>query len=174
MTNNDLAGSPAGTPTHAQFASGAAPVLISIAGRCRPNPGPGSYAWIARHPDGAEVEGSGPSLTQTTSIRMAMAAAITALEKLQEPSTAIVQTDSEYLQINMERRVVDWQASGWRTKKGQPVANKDLWERLLAAAAPHEITWVWIGKDADNATSARVGSLADKALANRARLAAAR
>ena len=30
-----------------------------------------------------------------------------------------------------------------RTKK-EPVKNVDLWKRLLAAAAPHTISWFWV------------------------------
>lgn len=165
MTTANPAGHPAGTLTHA-------PILIWVAGRCFPNPGAGSFAWIARDPYGTEAEGSRPSLTQTTNSRTVIAAALNALQALPGPSTATVHTDSEYLQLGAERRAADWQAFGWRNKEGKPVPNSDLWERLMAAAAPHTITWVWVGKRSGDPMMARVGALANKARANRAQLTA--
>jgi ribonuclease HI len=37
-----------------------------------------------------------------------------------------------------------WIKKGWRNSKREPVLNRDLWERLVAAAAPHQVRWLWV------------------------------
>ena len=51
-------------------------------------------------------------------------------------------TDSQYVKQNRDGcRAL---ASQWlRTADRKPVKNQDLWERLVAAAAPHRIAWHW-------------------------------
>jgi ribonuclease HI len=35
-----------------------------------------------------------------------------------------------------------WRANGWLNRRNEPVANRDLWERLLAATRRHpEVRW---------------------------------
>ena len=37
-----------------------------------------------------------------------------------------------------------WLANGWRTADRKAVKNQDLWQRLAAAAAPHQVSWEWV------------------------------
>jgi len=59
-----------------------------------------------------------------------------------------------------------WQANGWRTSDGKAVKNRDLWERLAAAVASHEVRWHWVRGHAGHVENERVDQLArDAALA---------
>jgi ribonuclease HI len=37
-----------------------------------------------------------------------------------------------------------WKRKNWKTADGKPVKNVDLWQRLDAARAPHEVEWRWV------------------------------
>lgn len=88
-------------------------------------------------------ESSGGELS-TTNNRQEMLAAIVALETIRPGRyRVVVHSDSAYL-VNCMRRgwIADWRIRGWRTSAKKDVANRDLWERLEAAAARHpEVAW---------------------------------
>ncbi len=53
-----------------------------------------------------------------------------------------VHSDSAYI-VNCfrERWWERWEKNGWRNSGKQPVANRDLWERLLAETRRHDVVW---------------------------------
>ena len=51
----------------------------------------------------------------------------------------------------------------WRNAAGDPVANMDLWQRLLAAASMHEVEWRWVRGHADDPMNHRADALATAA-----------
>jgi ribonuclease HI len=107
---------------------------------CRGNPGPGGWGVLSEGPVGRE-EHSG-SAQSTTNNRMELAAAIEGLKHLEPGSSVQVFTTSDYLHQGMTRWIAGWQANGWQKKDGQPVANADLWRKLVDAAGAYDITWV--------------------------------
>jgi ribonuclease HI len=136
-------------------------VEIWTDGSCRPNPGPGGWAALLRY-RGHEREISGAE-AESTNNRMELTAACAALEALKRPSRVRLHTDSEYLKKGITEWLPAWQRRGWRTAAGEKVANQELWERLLAAAAPHQIEWRWIKGHAGTAENERVDRLANAA-----------
>ncbi|TLY49059.1 MAG: ribonuclease HI [Gammaproteobacteria bacterium] len=110
-------------------------------GACLGNPGPGGWAALLRY-KGVEKWLSG-SEAETTNNRMEMMAAIATLEALKRPSSVHLTTDSQYVKQGIELWVPRWRANGWRTADKKPVKNQDLWERLVAACAPHRVEWKW-------------------------------
>ena len=138
------------------------PVEIWTDGGCRPNPGPGGWAAILRGAKGEERVVSGTE-TSTTNNRMELTAAIGALDALMRPCRVTVHADSEYLVLGMTVWLPRWQAARWRTSKGKTVENRDLWERLANAAAPHEVDWKWTRGHAGDPMNERVDRLATAA-----------
>ena len=67
-----------------------------------------------------------------------------ALEALTKPVTVHLYTDSTYVRNGITKWVLGWERNGWKTAAKQPVKNVDLWQRLVAAMAVHEITWHWV------------------------------
>ena len=90
-------------------------------------------------------------------------AACAALETLTRPCRVVVHTDSEYVKNGITRWHTGWVRRNWRNAAGDPVANMDLWRRLLAAAAQHEIEWKWVRGHAGNAMNERADQLATAA-----------
>jgi ribonuclease HI len=139
-------------------------VEIWTDGGCKPNPGPGGWAAVMRF-KGVERELSGAD-TATTNNRMELTAATMALEALKRPCRAVLHTDSEYLKNGVTRWHQGWVRRNWRNSAGDPVANMDLWQRLLAAAKPHEIEWRWVRGHSGDIMNERVDRLATQAREN--------
>ncbi|BBD79841.1 ribonuclease HI [Aerosticca soli] len=111
-------------------------------GACLGNPGPGGWAALLRA-DGHErlLSGGEP---QTTNNRMELMAAIGAFEALKRPCRVHLITDSRYVMQGVQEWLPRWLANGWRTADRKAVKNQDLWQRLAAAAAPHQVSWEWV------------------------------
>lgn len=133
-------------------------------GACTGNPGPGGYAVLLRY-NGKEKELSG-GFSHTTNNRMEILAVITGLEALTEPCNVAIYSDSRYVVDAVTKGWASrWQAYGWKLKKDgkQPALNPDLWERLLAALARHEVEMQWVRGHGDDKDNNRVDRLAVKA-----------
>ena len=122
------------------------------------NPGPGGWGAILRH-GGTERELAGGE-AMTTNNRMELMAAIAGLEALKRPCKVRLHTDSRYLRDGIMQWIANWKRNGWRTAAKQPVKNEDLWRRLDAAVAGHELEWVWVKGHAGHAENERVDELA--------------
>jgi ribonuclease HI len=136
-------------------------VEIWTDGGCRPNPGPGGWAAILRF-HGVEKELSGGD-KMTTNNRMELTAAASGLEALKKPSKVIVYTDSEYVKNGITRWVTGWVRKQWRGAAGDPVKNMDLWQRLLTAAKPHQVEWIWVRGHFGDVMNERADRLATEA-----------
>lgn len=117
-------------------------VEIFSDGACSGNPGPGGYGTILRY-GRHERELSGYE-ELTTNNRMELLGAIVGLEALKRPCRVRLTTDSQYLVKGMTEWAQAWLRNGWRNSKKEEVANRDLWERLLALVEIHEIEWIWV------------------------------
>lgn len=136
-------------------------VEIWTDGGCRPNPGPGGWAAILRSGERErELSGFAP---QTTNNRMELTAATEALEALTMPSRVVLSTDSQYLMLGVTTWQKSWIRRGWRTADGKAVLNRELWQRLLAAARRHEIEWRWVRGHAADPMNERADALASAA-----------
>lgn len=142
-------------------------VEIHTDGACLGNPGPGGWGALLRYgPRERELSGGEPL---TTNNRMELMAAIVALETLTEPCIVDLYTDSQYVRQGITEWMANWVRRGWKTAGGDPVKNRDLWERLHAAAARHRINWHWVKGHAGNVDNERVDALArDAAVRQRA------
>ena len=133
-------------------------VDIHTDGACLGNPGPGGWAALLRW-RGIERELAGGE-ADTTNNRMELMAAIAALEALKEACDATLHTDSQYVRQGITEWIGNWVRRGWKTAGGDPVKNRDLWERLHAAAARHPVDWRWVKGHAGDPDNERVDQLA--------------
>ncbi len=133
-------------------------VELHTDGACLGNPGPGGWAALLRY-QGRERELAGGE-PQTTNNRMELMAAISGLEALSETCTITLYTDSQYVRQGITEWMANWLRRSWRTAGGDPVKNRDLWERLHAAAARHRIDWRWVKGHSGDPDNDRVDQLA--------------
>jgi ribonuclease HI len=136
-------------------------VAIWTDGGCKPNPGPGGWGAILCC-KGVERELSGAEAA-TTNNRMELTAACAALEALTRPCQVALHTDSEYVRNGITRWHTGWVRRNWRNAAGDPVANMDLWRRLLDAAARHRVAWRWVRGHAGDPMNERADALATEA-----------
>lgn len=133
--------------------------MIFTDGACSGNPGPGGFGAILRYND-SEKELSG-GYRHTTNNRMELMGVIAALESLKEPCVVVATTDSQYIVNAVEKRWVwGWKAKGWQGSNRKPVANIDLWKRLLVLLDVHKVSFKWIRGHAGHAENERCDTLA--------------
>lgn len=97
----------------------------------------GGWAAILTGPDGAETVLTGGEFP-TTNNRMELTAALEGLRAAPEGAEVELVTDSSYLADAIRKDWLSgWERRGWRTAAKQPVANRDLWERMIVELARH-------------------------------------
>ncbi len=138
-------------------------VEIYTDGACSGNPGPGGWGAVLGY-GGRTREIYGGEAPRTTNNRMELMAAIQALEVLTRPSVVRLHTDSSYLRNGVASWLAGWKRNGWMTAGKQPVKNADLWRRLDAAAARHDVHWLWVRGHAGNPGNERADALANKGM----------
>ena len=91
---------------------------------------------------------------------MELMAAIQGLEALKRPGRVTLTTDSTYVKDGITKWIFTWKKNGWRSAAKKPVKNVDLWQRLDAAVAGHDVSWRWVKGHAGHAENERVDDLA--------------
>jgi ribonuclease HI len=141
-----------------------AEVTLYTDGACSGNPGPGG--WAALIIDGGEEHVVSGAEAPTTNQRMELRAAIEGLAAIPGHRHVRLHSDSAYV-VNcfLDGWWQGWEQRGWVGAGKQPIANRDLWERLLAESRRHEVTWVKVAGHAGDPLNERVDRLARAAIA---------
>ena len=138
-------------------------INIYTDGACSGNPGPGGWGAILEY-KGLKKELSGGEKS-TTNNRMELTAVIKGLGMLKEPCDVTVYSDSQYcVDAFLQGWVYGWQRNGWRTSGKDEGKNVDLWQALLAAMKPHNVTFVKVKGHSDNEHNNRCDELARAAI----------
>jgi ribonuclease HI len=64
----------------------------------------------------------------------------------------------------MTEWIEGWVKRGWKNTQKKPVANRDLWERLLELADQHQVEWHWVRGHDGHAENERCDALARAAI----------
>ena len=137
-------------------------------GACSGNPGPGGWGVVLQAKDGdallkaRELRGGA---AETTNNRMELTAAIEALQTLERESKITLITDSVYVKDGITKWLWGWKKNGWRTAAKKPVKNAELWQKLDAAQARHQVTWQWVKGHAGQPENERADALARQGMA---------
>jgi ribonuclease HI len=138
-------------------------VEIAVKAAARGSDGPAGWGAVLRMAD--HVKTLSDAAPSTTANAMLIRGATAALRALNRPCRVVVISDADYLIKGASQWVKGWQARGWQTRSGRPVANRAAWEGLLEAAAPHQVTWIQASGAEAPADLARAGELAAEAVA---------
>src|SRR5262245_39779011 len=116
------------------------PITVVTDGACLSNgteDARGGWAAIVRLPSGREEVLTGGEIPATNN-RMELTAAIEGLRAAPAGSDVELVTDSAYVAHALSKGWLEsWRRGGWRTASRQPVANRDLWETLVAELERH-------------------------------------
>jgi ribonuclease HI len=129
-------------------------------GACRGNPGPGGWAWASdehEYASGAEAH--------TTNQRMEVIAVIEALREHPEGDLEIVSDSNYVVKCFHDKWYAGWLRRNWKNSKGEPVANRDLWEQLipLALESGRNVTFAWVKGHSGDRMNDFVDQLATRA-----------
>ncbi len=131
-------------------------------GACRGNPGPGGWGvWLSWGDHERRLKGAEPA---TTNNRMELTAAIEALAALKRPTRVAIITDSQYVMHGITEWLPGWKRRGWKTAARKPVKNVDLWQRLDALTARHDVHWSWVRGHTGDAGNELADQLANEAI----------
>ena len=139
-------------------------ITIYTDGACSPNPGIGGWgAILISNEHNLRTELSG-SEEYSTNNRMEITAVIKAFEVLKKSCKVDLFTDSTYVKNAFDKNwIKNWQKNGWKSKGKKPIANKDLWLRLLEVSQNHEVSWHWVKGHSSNTENNRCDELAVQA-----------
>lgn len=139
--------------------SAAKEVNLYTDGSCLGNPGKGAYAGILEF-KGKRQEFVG-GFSRTTNNRMELLGVITGLNKLKEPCTVNIFTDSQYVAKAIKQGWLEnWKKNGFKTAQKKPVKNQDLWMELDSALSRHNVVFNWIKGHAGHPENERCDELA--------------
>ena len=141
-------------------------VTIYSDGSSRGNPGPGGFGAVLHYTDKTgrlhTLELS-KGYKETTNNRMELMGVISGLEALTKPCDVEIVSDSKYVIDAFNQHWIDsWVKNNFKRKSG-PVLNRDLWERLLTAMKPHNVTFTWVKGHAGHPENERCDQLATAA-----------
>ena len=109
----------------------------------------GAWAYVILNDKEEIIRQDCMSVKGATNQQMELVAAAEAIEYLFEKELVApfdvvnVYTDSAYLHnCYIQKWYKSWQMNGWKNSKKQPVANKDLWERLIQWFEMPEINFI--------------------------------
>ena len=137
-------------------------------GAARGNPeGPGGYGTILAYEDtkgNLHTREYSQGYVKTTNNRMELMAAIVGLEALNRSCEVELYSDSKYLTDAFNQGwIQNWVRNNWKRGKSGPVKNIDLWQRLLKAKQPHNVTFIWVRGHAGHPQNERCDQLATSA-----------
>ena len=120
-------------------------IKIYTDGGCLGNPGPGGWAFAAYNDETLAKSLSGGE-RDTTNNRMELTAVINALEyAIQEDLKEIeIITDSQYVKNGITVWISNWKKKMWKTAGGDPVKNREYWEKLDSLNTKLNVTWSWV------------------------------
>jgi len=135
-------------------------IRVYTDGACRGNPGPGGWAWAS----GPDDYASGAN-AHTTNQRMEILAVIEALREHSVGPVEIVSDSNYVVKCFHDSWYLGWRRRNWRNAKGQPVANRDLWEVLLPLVldSGQAVTFSWVKGHSGDMMNDFVDELATRA-----------
>ncbi len=105
------------------------------------------------------LTGALPAGQTATSNALDLLSAVAVLERLPAGASAAFHTASDYLRHGASRWLPAWQKRAWKTQEGNPVLNRELWQRLAALQADRRVAWPEV-KDREIGELDRLAALA--------------
>jgi ribonuclease HI len=114
-------------------------LVVATDGSALGNPGPGGWAWFV---DSTSWASGGKS--RTTNNIMELTAVWDLLCCIDRDIKLEILADSRYVIDALTKWVWGWKKRGWKTAKGDPVANRELIEDIHNAMSGRDISFTWV------------------------------
>ncbi len=101
--------------------------------------GPGGWAVVVRSGDASQALSGYEA--KTSANRLHLLAAVEGLSASPPNARVHLYTPSDYATQGAGQWVRGWAAQGWRTRDGQPVKHRELWQAIVAESATRQVTW---------------------------------
>jgi ribonuclease HI len=139
-------------------------ITIYTDGACSGNPGPGGWGAVLLFKDQKKEIKGGEA--ETTNQRMELQAVIEALNALKVTDWDVaIYSDSAYVVNAFQQKWLEkWQKNGWQNSKKEPVANQDLWQKLLPLMSKNRVKLLKVKGHAGDAYNERCDELARQAI----------
>jgi len=124
----------------------ATPHYLLFSESCQKN-SQGKWRFVLQTIDGTEQFEAADAEPDAQGERLVLLAVVRGLEALGQPSRVTLVTSSKYVNRGLKYGLSEWRANDWQWEHyGEmvPVKNQDLWQRLEAARAAHEVHWHWV------------------------------
>jgi ribonuclease HI len=131
-------------------------------GACSGNPGAGGWGVVLLFGDNKK-ELSGYE-RNTTNNRMELTAVISGLKALKNITKDIkinIYTDSKYICDAINKNWLNnWLKNDWKNSQKNPVANRDLWEEIIALNTKYSPSYNWVKGHSTNEYNNRCDEIA--------------
>ena len=118
--------------------------VIYSDGGCAPsNPGPAAWGLVVLAPEAEPAYHRG-FIGHGTNQIAELTAAIEGLRRTPEGAEVELVSDSQYTLKGLGEWRAGWERRGFKNAKGDPVANRELWETLFALADARDVTTRWV------------------------------
>ncbi len=125
---------------------------------CLGQNGPGGWGVILR--EGNTTQELSGYETETSANRLHLLAAQRGLEAAPGNRPIHLYTPSDYAAQGATQWVKSWMAQGWRTKDGQPVKHREVWQAIVRTSQSREVKWHALKDEARPPESQRAEALA--------------
>ena len=119
-------------------------ITLYTDGSCLGNPGPGGWGYTLEYGNYRVFGADGHP--ETTCNIMELTAVIEGLKKITERHIPVtVYSDSTYVVNGITSWIDGWKKRGWKTSRGDKVANRELWlelEELLTSFKNVKFQWI--------------------------------
>ncbi len=141
-------------------------VALYCDGGCRGNQDVNNIGgWGAYLRWGSHTKELSGAVRDTTNNKMELTACIEGLRAIKRQVPIDVFVDSAYVYNGITDWIYGWMSKGWVNSKKEPVANKDLWLKLLDQKHRFvDITFNKVKGHSDNAGNNRADALANSAM----------
>lgn len=138
-------------------------VVIYTDGACSGNPGPGGWGAVLMYKNSKKEISGGKK--ETTNNEMELTAAYESINILKFPCNVDLYSDSAYLVNGFNQNWIQgWIKKGWKNSSGEPVKNKELWQKIYNLSQTHNIKFIKVKGHADNIYNNRCDELARNAI----------
>lgn len=99
------------------------------------------YILAVQTAKGTADVGNRKTLEATTESQATLKAIEEALGRMKSPARITIWLDSQYVGgAILQHWPEKWEESGWKTAKGEPVRDAELWASVLVRIRPHEVS----------------------------------